>query len=87
MRIESASLLNLWNAPSKSLQCRLASLQSGLSHHQSFLLAHHMITCSEVKKYKSKRKESLDSKISEITNSLSSEKLEIVFIHHMSFTC
>ena len=69
MRIEGASLLNLWNAPSKSLQCRLASLQSGLSHHQSFLLAHHMITCSEVKKYKSKRKESLDSKISEITNS------------------
>ena len=69
MRIEVASLLNLWNAPSKSLQCRLASLQSGLSHHQSFLLAHHVKICSEEKKSKCERKESLDSKISEITNS------------------
>ena len=69
MRIEVASLLNLWNAPSKSLQCRLASLQSGLSHHQSFLLAHHRKICSEEKKSKCESKESLDSKISEITNS------------------
>ena len=37
-RDEIDSLLNFWKAASRSLQWRFASLQSGLSHHQSFLL-------------------------------------------------